>query len=117
LYFFASSKVQYLKLLPTDGPTVIQGPAEDAGILKLTTDKNGCEWGLVFGHESHNHPSQVVPYEGAATGIGGILRDVICMGSEVVAVADPLRFGSYKNQNKNLLAIRICLLFHNKNNE
>jgi len=95
------SSRHWLKLLPTDGPSVIQGPAEDAGILKLTTDKNGVEWGLVIGHESHNHPSQVVPYEGAATGIGGIVRDIECMGAEVVATADPLRFGSYKNENKN----------------
>ena len=78
--------------LPTDGPTVMQGPAEDAGILHLG-DFNGERYGVVIAHESHNHPSQVVPFEGAATGVGGIVRDVLCMGAEVIAIADPLRFG------------------------
>ena len=81
-----------LRALPTDGPTVMQGPAEDAGILHLGA-WNGARYGVVIAHESHNHPSQVVPFEGAATGIGGIVRDVLCMGAEVIAVADPLRFG------------------------
>ena len=81
-----------LKTLPTDGPTVMQGPAEDAGILHLG-EHGGSNYGVVIAHESHNHPSQVVPFEGAATGIGGIVRDVLCMGAEVIAVADPLRFG------------------------
>ncbi|MFH0956812.1 MAG: phosphoribosylformylglycinamidine synthase subunit PurL, partial [Candidatus Aenigmatarchaeota archaeon] len=81
-----------LKLLPTSGPTVMQGPEEDAGILHLC-EINGEKYGVVIGHESHNHPSQVVPYEGAATGVGGIIRDVLCMGARVVAVADSLRFG------------------------
>ncbi|MDZ4229960.1 MAG: phosphoribosylformylglycinamidine synthase subunit PurL, partial [Candidatus Veblenbacteria bacterium] len=65
---------------------------EDAGIVELA--RVGKErYGIVFAHESHNHPSQIVPYEGAATGIGGIVRDVACMGAKVIAVADPLRFG------------------------
>ena len=81
-----------LRKLPTEGPTVMQGPAEDAGILHLG-EWNGEKWGVVIAHESHNHPSQVVPFEGAATGVGGIVRDVLCMGAEVIAVADPLRFG------------------------
>ena len=81
-----------LRSLPTDGPTVMQGPAEDAGILHLG-EFNGDKYGVVIAHESHNHPSQVVPFEGAATGVGGIVRDVLCMGAEVIAVADPLRFG------------------------
>jgi phosphoribosylformylglycinamidine synthase II len=81
-----------LRKLPTEGPTVMQGPAEDAGILHLG-EWNGDRWGVVIAHESHNHPSQVVPFEGAATGIGGIVRDVLCMGAEVIALADPLRFG------------------------
>jgi phosphoribosylformylglycinamidine synthase subunit PurL len=81
-----------LKHLPTTGPTVMQGPEEDAGILHLC-EINGEKYGVVIGHESHNHPSQVVPYEGAATGVGGIIRDVLCMGARVVAVADSLRFG------------------------
>ena len=70
----------------------MQGPAEDAGILHLGT-WNGERWGVVIAHESHNHPSQVVPFEGAATGVGGIVRDVLCMGAQVIALADPLRFG------------------------
>ena len=81
-----------LRHLPTTAPWVIQGPQEDAGIVELGTWE-GARWGIVFGHESHNHPSQVVPYEGAATGIGGIIRDVLCMGARVIAVADALRFG------------------------
>jgi phosphoribosylformylglycinamidine synthase subunit PurL len=86
------SSRNHLRKLPTDGPTVMQGPAEDAGILHLG-EWNGERYGIVIAHESHNHPSQVVPFEGAATGIGGIVRDVLCMGAEVIALADPLRFG------------------------
>ncbi len=82
-----------LKLLPTSGPTVIQGPQEDAGIIEIAK-VNGDRYGVVMAHESHNHPSQVVPYEGAATGVGGIIRDVLCMGAKIVAVADSLRFGN-----------------------
>ena len=89
-----------LKMLPTSASNVIQGPEEDAGILYLTTI--GKErYGVVFGHESHNHPSQVVPYEGAATGVGGILRDVLCMGARIVATGDALRFGNPYGKNKN----------------
>ena len=54
---------------------------------------DGKRWGIVIAHESHNHPSQVLPFEGAATGIGGIVRDVDCMGAHVIGCADPLRFG------------------------
>jgi phosphoribosylformylglycinamidine synthase II len=86
------SSRRHLRKLPTAGPTVMQGPAEDAGILHLGTWQ-GDAYGVVIAHESHNHPSQVVPFEGAATGIGGIVRDVLCMGAEVIALADPLRFG------------------------
>jgi phosphoribosylformylglycinamidine synthase subunit PurL len=85
-----------LRKLPTDGPTVMQGPAEDAGILHLG-QWNGDRYGVVIAHESHNHPSQVVPFEGAATGVGGIVRDVLCMGAEVIGIADPLRFGRVEN--------------------
>lgn len=95
---YKSSK-EVLKLLPTSGPTVMLGPEEDAGIIYLTTF-NGQKYGIVIAHESHNHPSQVVPYEGAATGIGGIIRDVLCMGAHVIAVADPLRFGNPFGKNK-----------------
>ena len=86
------SSRRFLSRLPTDGPTVMQGPQEDAGIVHLGS-WDGKEYGIVIAHESHNHPSQVVPFEGAATGIGGIVRDVLCMGARVIALADPLRFG------------------------
>src|SRR5580692_2806089 len=86
------SSRRFLKTLPTSGSRVLLGPGEDAGILHLGTH-DGERYAVVVAHESHNHPSQVVPFEGAATGIGGIVRDVLCMGAEVVAVADPLRFG------------------------
>ena len=82
-----------LSLLPTDGPNVLLGPQEDAGIVRLC-EHDGKVYGVVFAHESHNHPSQVLPREGAATGIGGIVRDVDCMGARIIATGDPLRFGS-----------------------
>lgn len=83
----------HLKQFVTDGPHVILGPKEDAGIVSVATDDQGRRYGIVVSHESHNHPSQIVPYEGAATGVGGNVRDVCCMGAEVIAVADSLRFG------------------------
>jgi phosphoribosylformylglycinamidine synthase subunit PurL len=89
---YKSSRHQ-LKRLPTSGEHVVLGPAEDSGILHLG-EFEGERYGIVIAHESHNHPSQVVPFEGAATGIGGIVRDVLCMGARVIAVADPLRFGN-----------------------
>ncbi len=94
---YKSSK-EILKLLPTDASNIIQGPKEDAGIVYFTTYKNE-RYGIVIGHESHNHPSQVVPFEGAATGIGGIVRDISCMGASVIANADPLRFGDPYGKN------------------
>ena len=89
-----------LKTLPTIAPNVILGPVEDSGIIELGKI-DGEMYGVVISHESHNHPSQVVPYEGAATGIGGILRDVLCMGSKILATADPLRFGNPNGKDKN----------------
>ena len=87
------SSRHHLSRLATSGANVVLGPGEDAGVLHLGVH-DGERYGIVVAHESHNHPSQVVPFEGAATGIGGIVRDVLCMGAEVVAVADPLRFGA-----------------------
>jgi len=87
-----------LKQLPVTGPDVVLGPGEDAGILHLG-EHNGERYGVVIAHESHNHPSQVVPFEGAATGVGGIVRDVLCMGAEVIALADCLRFGNVEDPN------------------
>lgn len=87
------SSRSFLKQLVTEGPNVILGAKEDAGIVTVATDKQGRRFGIALSHESHNHPAQIVPYEGAATGVGGNLRDVSCMGAEVIAVADGLRFG------------------------
>jgi phosphoribosylformylglycinamidine synthase II len=84
---------QHLKTLPTKSPNVMVGVGEDAGIVEFATDNQGRKYGIIMGHESHNHPSQVVPYEGAATGIGGLVRDIIVMGGRPIATADPLRFG------------------------
>jgi phosphoribosylformylglycinamidine synthase len=89
---YKSSRV-HLKQFNTDGPNVILGAKEDAGIVSVAKDKQGHRYGIIVSHESHNHPSQIVPYEGAATGVGGNVRDVCCMGGEVIAVADSLRFG------------------------
>lgn len=95
---YKSSKPTLKEFLPTEGPNVILGPQEDAGIVFLT-EHEGRRWGIVMAHESHNHPSQVLPVEGAATGIGGIVRDVDCMGARVIATADPLRFGDPTGEN------------------
>lgn len=77
-----------LKTLPTEAPWVIQGPGENAGVIDV-----GEGWALAFKIESHNHPSAVEPYQGAATGVGGILRDIFTMGARPIAVLDSLRFG------------------------
>ena len=97
---YKSSRSVLKALLPTQAPNVIIGPVEDSGIVELGYI-NGERYGIVVSHESHNHPSQVVPYEGAATGVGGIIRDVLCMGAKVIATADPLRFGNPYGKNKN----------------
>ena len=83
----------FLRKLPTSSERVILGPGEDAGVVRLGVH-NGETYAIVVAHESHNHPSQVVPFEGAATGVGGIVRDVLCMGAHLIGVADPLRFGT-----------------------
>lgn len=80
-----------LRRLPTSAPQVVIGPGEDAGVVSLPAPCDDTV--LVLGHESHNHPSQVLPVEGAATGVGGIVRDIVCMGAEVVGVLDSLRLG------------------------
>ncbi|HAT1801609.1 TPA: phosphoribosylformylglycinamidine synthase subunit PurL [Legionella pneumophila] len=92
---YKSSRI-HLKQFNTSGPHVILGAKEDAGIVSVAQDKKGYRYGVIISHESHNHPSQIVPYEGAATGVGGNVRDVCCMGGEVIAVADSLRFGDIK---------------------
>ncbi|MDI6809357.1 MAG: phosphoribosylformylglycinamidine synthase subunit PurL [Candidatus Eisenbacteria bacterium] len=89
---YKSSKRILEKFLPVKASNVVLGPGEDAGIVRLERGPNAlC---IAVSHESHNHPSQVLPFEGAATGIGGIVRDVYCMGAEVVGVMDCLRFGN-----------------------
>ena len=85
---YKSSK-KWLKTLPTTGPRVIQGPGENAGVVDIGNGE--C---VVFKMESHNHPSFIEPYQGAATGVGGILRDVFTMGARPVASMNALRFGS-----------------------
>ena len=83
----------YLKKLPNRAPHVVIAGKEDAGVIRIATDHAGNHYCLVISHESHNHPSQIVPFEGAATGVGGNVRDVCCMGAEVIALAEGLRFG------------------------
>jgi phosphoribosylformylglycinamidine synthase subunit PurL len=85
---YKSSKV-WLKTLPTTGPRVICGPGENAGVVDI-----GDGLAVVFKIESHNHPSFIEPYQGAATGVGGILRDVFTMGARPIAMLNSLRFGS-----------------------
>jgi phosphoribosylformylglycinamidine synthase len=95
---YKSSRWVLKEYLPTSAPHVVLGPGEDAGIIRFA-EINGKSWCLVMAHESHNHPSQVLPVEGAATGIGGIVRDVYCMGADVTGVMDPLRFGDPAGPN------------------
>ncbi len=84
---YKSSRL-HLRGLPTDGPHVLVGPGENAGVVDV-----GHGLAVTFKIESHNHPSFVEPYQGAATGVGGIIRDVLTMGARPVALLDPLRFG------------------------
>src|SRR5262245_24537260 len=85
---YKSSRV-HLRGLPTSGPRVLQGPGENAGAIDV-----GDGWAVVFKIESHNHPSFVEPFQGAATGVGGILRDVFTMGARPIANLNSLRFGA-----------------------
>ena len=78
-----------LKKLPTKGKQVIQGPGENAGVIDIGDDD-----AIVFKIESHNHPSYIEPYQGAATGVGGILRDVFTMGARPIALLNSIHFGS-----------------------
>ena len=78
----------FLKKLPTEGPRVLQGPGENAGVIDI-----GDGFAVVFKIESHNHPSFIEPHQGAATGVGGIMRDVFTMGARPIALMDSLRFG------------------------
>ncbi len=89
---YKSSK-KWLRTLPTTGPRVIQGPGENAGVVDI-----GDGQAVVFKMESHNHPSFIEPYQGAATGVGGILRDVFTMGARPVAAMNALRFGAPEHE-------------------
>ena len=89
---YKSSRI-HLKKLPTTGPQVICGPGENAGVIDIGPDADGNPLAAIFKMESHNHPSYIEPYQGAATGVGGILRDVFTMGARPVALMNALRFG------------------------
>ena len=93
---YKSSKA-LLRRLPSTGAAVIQGPGENAGAVNI-----GHGWAAVFKIESHNHPSAIEPYQGAATGVGGIIRDVIAMGARPIALLDSLRFGPLPGSSRHV---------------
>ena len=88
----------YLKKLPTTGPRVLQGPGENAGVVDI-----GDGMAVVFKIESHNHPSFIEPRQGAATGVGGILRDIFTMGARPIALMNSLRFGAVDHPSTRFL--------------
>ncbi len=89
---YKSSKEILKKYLPTQGSEVALGIGEDSGIIRFCKHE-GKQYCIAISHESHNHPSQILPVEGAATGVGGVVRDVYCMGADVVGVLNSLHFG------------------------
>src|SRR5688500_6515716 len=91
---YKSSRI-HLKTLPTTGPRVVQGPGENAGAVDI-----GDGLAVVFKIESHNHPSFIEPYQGAATGVGGIIRDIFTMGARPIAILNSLRFGPIEDGKK-----------------
>ena len=91
------STKKWLKTLPVSGPQVICGPGENAGIIDIEDGD-----ALVFKIESHNHPSFIDPFQGAATGVGGILRDIFTMGARPIVTMNALSFGTKKNKVKEL---------------
>src|SRR5438105_14310977 len=90
---YKSSK-PLLKLLPSKGPRVIVGPGSDAGVIDV-----GNGWVLTLHIESHNHPSAIDPFGGAATGVGGVVRDILSFGTRPIALLDPLRFGAFASRH------------------
>ncbi|MDM7920663.1 MAG: phosphoribosylformylglycinamidine synthase subunit PurL [Pyrinomonadaceae bacterium] len=103
---YKSSRV-HLKRLPTGGPRVIVPPGENAGVVDI-----GDDWCVAFKVESHNHPSFIEPFQGAATGVGGILRDVFTMGARPIAAMNSLRFGPLddaKHGNRNKTILKGCV--------
>ncbi|MFC1754063.1 phosphoribosylformylglycinamidine synthase subunit PurL [Thermoproteota archaeon] len=99
---YKSSKDVLKKYLPTKGSNVALGIGEDSGIIRFVKH-NGTQYCIAVSHESHNHPSQILPVEGAATGVGGVVRDVYCMGADVVGVLDSLHFGIDKDGHNPLV--------------
>ena len=99
---YKSSRI-HLKNLPTKGDKVIQGPGENAGVIDI-----GDNDAIIFKIESHNHPSYLEPYQGAATGVGGILRDVFTMGARPIALLNSIHFGSPDHHKTKSLLKRSC---------
>jgi phosphoribosylformylglycinamidine synthase subunit PurL len=91
-----------LRRLPTEGPRVVMGPGENAGAVDV-----GGGWTVAFKVESHNHPSAIEPFQGAATGVGGILRDVFALGARPIALLDSLRFGELESERSRYLLDRV----------
>lgn len=98
---YKSSRI-HLKRLPTEGEAIVQGPGENAGIIDI-----GGDWCVAFKIESHNHPSFIEPFQGAATGVGGILRDIFTMGARPLAILNSLRFGSLSQSHNRYLMNRV----------
>jgi phosphoribosylformylglycinamidine synthase subunit PurL len=96
---YKSSRLHLRRLVPTEGAAVLVGPGENAGVIDL-----GEGLAAAFRIESHNHPSAIEPYQGAATGVGGILRDVFTMGARPIAIMDPLRFGPLSDPRSRWIA-------------
>src|SRR5688572_19289126 len=91
-----------LRRLPTEGERVVMGPGENAGAVSV-----GDGWSVAFKVESHNHPSAVEPFQGAATGVGGILRDIFALGARPIAILDSLRFGELDSERSRYLFDRV----------
>src|SRR5579862_6104688 len=98
---YKSSRV-YLRTLPTEGAQVLQGPGENAGAIDI-----GEGLAAIFKIESHNHPSFIEPYQGAATGVGGIIRDIFTMGARPMALMDPMSFGPLEDPKNSWLLDRV----------
>lgn len=98
------SSRRFLRNFLTEGKHIILGPVEDSGIVAITDGPPGKRWGFVVTHESHNHPSQIVPFEGAATGVGGTVRDIVCMGARVIGCMDMLRLGDLQTEESKTIA-------------
>ena len=95
---YKSSRI-HLKRLPTEGKNVLVGPGENAGVIDV-----GDGIAIALRIESHNHPSFIEPYQGAATGVGGIIRDIFTMGARPIAIMDPLRFGPLEDARSRWVA-------------